>query len=419
MGSRREACPRSSATSSRGTPPIWRRRLDRAAGDHRRDNVIRGNHASPGGGGVGTPHTCGEQPDRRRTEVDVGGRSRLLRRGTDKPRTVPQQHHRRQPGADRRRGPEPDAGHADEQRLDGPGRGAVSSRAPSACGHVFAHNDVYNGTASPYAGCADQTGTNGNISADPLLAAGLPAARPARRPSTPAPPAPALPATDQAGNPRSTDGNGDGVAVVDMGAYEAPAVPVARPTTRSTPARILDTRAGNGAPAAKLGPGAHPDAAGDRPGRRAGHRRLRRRPQRHGDRADGRPASSPPGRPGAARPLASNLNYVAGQTVPNLVVVKVGDRRQGEPLQQRRLGPRRRRRGRLVRRGGSTGGARYSPSRRPASSTPGPARGAAGPARRRRDRDPAGHRPGRRARQRRLRRGAERHRHRHRPPTAA
>lgn len=27
---------------------------------------------------------------------------------------------------------------------------------------------------------------------------------------------------------------------------------------------------------------------------------------------------------GAARPLASNLNYVPGQTVPNLVVVKVG-----------------------------------------------------------------------------------------------
>jgi hypothetical protein len=28
---------------------------------------------------------------------------------------------------------------------------------------------------------------------------------------------------------------------------------------------------------------------------------------------------------GVARPLASNLNYVAGQTVPNLVIVKVGD----------------------------------------------------------------------------------------------
>jgi hypothetical protein len=28
---------------------------------------------------------------------------------------------------------------------------------------------------------------------------------------------------------------------------------------------------------------------------------------------------------GRARPLASNLNYVAGQTVPNMVVVKVGE----------------------------------------------------------------------------------------------
>ena len=27
---------------------------------------------------------------------------------------------------------------------------------------------------------------------------------------------------------------------------------------------------------------------------------------------------------GDPRPLASNLNYVAGQTVPNLVIVKVG-----------------------------------------------------------------------------------------------
>ena len=27
---------------------------------------------------------------------------------------------------------------------------------------------------------------------------------------------------------------------------------------------------------------------------------------------------------GGSRPLASNLNYVAGQTVPNLVIVKVG-----------------------------------------------------------------------------------------------
>ncbi|MGI8807221.1 MAG: hypothetical protein ACR2KK_05180 [Acidimicrobiales bacterium] len=38
---------------------------------------------------------------------------------------------------------------------------------------------------------------------------------------------------------------------------------------------------------------------------------------------------------GGARPLASNLNFVAGQTVPNLVVVKVGATGQVDLLNNR------------------------------------------------------------------------------------
>jgi serine protease len=74
--------------------------------------------------------------------------------------------------------------------------------------------------------CVNQTGINGNISVDPLFvnpAAGDYHLRPGS-PSIDAGDNAALnlPETDIEGNPRITDGNGDGVAVVDMGAYEAP-----------------------------------------------------------------------------------------------------------------------------------------------------------------------------------------------------
>jgi hypothetical protein len=90
-----------------------------------------------------------------------------------------------------------------------------------------------------------------------------------------------------------------------------------------SPARILDTRTGTGAPAAKVGPN-----------------------QAVALQVTGKGGVPPSGvsavvmnvtvtqpsassyltawRAGASRPTASNLNYVAGQTVPNLVVVKVG-----------------------------------------------------------------------------------------------
>ena len=54
--------------------------------------------------------------------------------------------------------------------LTGPaGSSVIECKAGAEQGNTFSHNDVYNGTASPYAGCANQTAINGNISADPLL----------------------------------------------------------------------------------------------------------------------------------------------------------------------------------------------------------------------------------------------------------
>ncbi|HEX6677524.1 MAG TPA: right-handed parallel beta-helix repeat-containing protein [Actinomycetes bacterium] len=90
---------------------------------------------------------------------------------------------------------------------------------------VIAFNDVFNaGSGTAYGGiCSDQTGQNGNISADPRfvdpatgnyhLRAGSPAIDAGRNDGAPA--------TDIDGDQRPIDGNGDGVAVVDMGADEA------------------------------------------------------------------------------------------------------------------------------------------------------------------------------------------------------
>ena len=85
------------------------------------------------------------------------------------------------------------------------------------------HNLVF-GNGLDYEGIADQTGSNGNISAGPLFA--NPAAGNYRlRPGSPAIDAGTnvlAPARDFARRPRPLDGNGDGTATADMGAYEAP-----------------------------------------------------------------------------------------------------------------------------------------------------------------------------------------------------
>ncbi len=91
---------------------------------------------------------------------------------------------------------------------------------------VFRSNNVFSPQGVAYAGLVpDQTGLNGNISADPLFV--KPSAGDYHlRPGSPSidsgdNAATNLPSTDFDGNPRIQDGNGDGVAIVDMGAYEA------------------------------------------------------------------------------------------------------------------------------------------------------------------------------------------------------
>jgi hypothetical protein len=90
---------------------------------------------------------------------------------------------------------------------------------------VFRFNDVFSRKGPAYQGAIpDQTGMNGNISADPLfvnelggdfhLAPGTPCLDSGLNGLA------AISDTDVEGNPRVVDGNGDGNAVVDMGAYE-------------------------------------------------------------------------------------------------------------------------------------------------------------------------------------------------------
>jgi len=89
----------------------------------------------------------------------------------------------------------------------------------------FRFNNVVSVSGTAFGGiCTDQTGLNGNISADPQFvnpAAGdyhLVQSSPSIDVGDNA--APALPATDLEGDSRLLDGNGDGLPVVDMGADE-------------------------------------------------------------------------------------------------------------------------------------------------------------------------------------------------------
>ena len=90
-----------------------------------------------------------------------------------------------------------------------------------------------------------------------------------------------------------------------------------------TPSRILDTRTGNGAPAAMVGPGAtvglQVTGRGGVPA--SGVSAVAMNVTVTNPTATSWLTAWPAGE---ALPLASNLNYTPGQTVPNLVVVKVG-----------------------------------------------------------------------------------------------
>jgi hypothetical protein len=110
------------------------------------------------------------------------------------------------------------------------GQTALFCRATGASSFpVINASNVYSSGGSAYGGgCTDQTGLRGNVSTDPLFLHGpfgdvpgdyhLQAASPVIDAGDNA--APSLPATDLDGNARLFDGNFDGVARVDMGAYE-------------------------------------------------------------------------------------------------------------------------------------------------------------------------------------------------------
>jgi len=116
---------------------------------------------------------------------------------------------------------------------------------------TFSFNDVVAGSGSTYAGsCTAQTGMNGNISADPLfrdVANGdyhLQSGSPAIDLGT----SNQAPLKDADGVDRPTDGDGDGNASFDMGAYEAPAVPPpdrTAPVTTATSAPLPNSQGWN------------------------------------------------------------------------------------------------------------------------------------------------------------------------------
>lgn len=87
----------------------------------------------------------------------------------------------------------------------------------------FYNNDIFSKRGAAYGGvCTNQTGSNGNISANPIfvskkrltLKGGSPAIDAGSNS------APNLPTTDYVGNPRIVNGNDGSTAIVDMGAYE-------------------------------------------------------------------------------------------------------------------------------------------------------------------------------------------------------
>lgn len=110
----------------------------------------------------------------------------------------------------------------------------VGKRSMSAfyCGNsndlnlpIIKFNNIYSPRGATYGGiCPDQTGMNGNVSSDPLfrdqsggdyhLGPGSPCLDKGANAVL------GLPIADPDGNPRIVDGNGDGLDVVDIGAYE-------------------------------------------------------------------------------------------------------------------------------------------------------------------------------------------------------
>ena len=204
-------------------------------------------------------------------------------------------------------------------------------RCEGATSGRFFYNDVYNGTAAPFVVCPDTTGMVGNISVEPRLGPdfGLLPGSPAIDAGHDDPLAPLLLPADANGRPRLLDGDGDGLAAPDLGAFEYPgaglrATPPAPGAYHPlSPTRILDTRTGLGGGPAKIGPGGtlslQITGRGGVPasGVTAVALNVTVTEPTAGSFLTVWPA-------GEGQPLASNLNYEAGATVPNMVVVKVG-----------------------------------------------------------------------------------------------
>ena len=142
---------------------------------------------------------------------------------------------------------------------------AINEQAAVSCGGtftndapVFQFNDVFSPLGRAYAGvCADQTGRDGNISVNPMFVnpvagdfrlTGNSAAIDAGNNA-----APKLPATDLDGNNRVLDGNGDGQAVVDMGAFEFAVVKVGLDIKPGDAVNSINPRSSGVIPVAILG----------------------------------------------------------------------------------------------------------------------------------------------------------------------
>ncbi len=100
--------------------------------------------------------------------------------------------------------------------------GLMTEFGTSADNPTWSHNLVF-GNGTDYQNSSNQTGLNGNISADPLFVNAasnfhVQSGSPVIDAGDDA--APNLPLTDFDGNSRIVDGNNDGAAIVDMGAYE-------------------------------------------------------------------------------------------------------------------------------------------------------------------------------------------------------
>ena len=122
------------------------------------------------------------------------------------------------------------------------------------------------------------------------------------------------------------------------GAQSAPALAVGSRFTPITPVRLLDTRSGLGAPTGMVGPEGPIElqvgGVGGVPS--AGVTAVVLNVTVTDPTVPGFVTVYPTGQP---RPLASNLNFVAGQIVPNQVTVEVGSGGRGESGQSPRAHP--------------------------------------------------------------------------------